>query len=157
MLLCLVFAGFLIPNRADTKLTRQQIPTPSWAETNQPRCGLATLSMLAAEVVSTNITPVEWGVKSTNELDSVDTLLSAWTKHTGRVAQVTEMQDKLVLNTPYIWTGKFQGGFHMCVCYIHPKQVELKHSIYNPATGTNYTTYWNYMEFLTNTTAIYKP
>jgi len=149
-----VISGFVIPNKAKSEFT-PQVPTPSWPQATQPRCGLAMLSMLAAEVENETIQPNQWGLPENEESDTVSDLFLAYQKKTGRVP--VKVETEAAYNIPYIWIGHFQGGSHICLCYFQSNSVTLKHGVYDLSIKTNMMTVWDFPTFYTNTIFIYKP
>jgi hypothetical protein len=130
------------------------IPTPAYPEESQPICGLATLSMLSAEVLNRDIAPDQWNIKSTDDYVNVQDVIDAWSKISHRVPKKTEV---ITFDDPHIWVGRFQGYNHMCLCYYQSNHVTLKHGVYDPETKTNYITVWDYPTYFKNTLEVYTP
>ena len=131
----------------------KSIPIPYCLPEHQPNCVASALTMYAVAKDHVYIAPNDWpGVDSKSAYSDIPHMLTSW--HITFSSQLHERED-IQFNTPYIWIGQLQGGYHACLIYFTPTNGTLLNYVYDATTHTNYMETHDYLWIVSNTASMY--
>ena len=161
VLLSVVFLTACSSIKYDNSIFHYSVP-----QEHQPNCVVGAFCMYANEMLNVKTSPLYWQTNKLTKLEGtgveLENIIPAW----NRVfinspltciydSKNSDLNIHITFKRPYMWIGKYSGGYHACLIYFQSNSVTYKHFIYYPLEHTNYMVTVDYISFFTNTLQIY--